>query len=225
MASQEPLIRPPLQRRSQESLDRVMRAGLELLKEVGVDGFTLQEVSRRAGVSIGSIYARAASKDALILAIYDRAMVQMVQEEERIKRDASREGLGVRELLQMLVTDMAHVMLDNASLLRVFMRQAPFDSEIWRRGAGHSQAFADTFEQALLLHAAEFSHPDPELAIDIAYRFVYCTLARRITHGPVFESARSVSESDLVRELARAVADYLVGPETATPKRARRRKT
>jgi len=224
MASQEPLIRPPLQRRSQESLGRVMQAGLELLKEVGVDGFTLQEVSRRAGVSIGSIYARAASKDALILAIYDQTMEEMVQEEERIKRDATREGLAVRELLEMLVTDMAHVMLDNAPFLRVFMRQAPFDSEIWRRGAKHSQVFADVFEQSLLLHAAEFSHPNPELAIDVAYRFVYCTLARRITHGPVFESARPVSDIELVHELGRAVADYLVGPEIAAPKRARRRK-
>jgi hypothetical protein len=37
----EPLIRPPLQRRSQESLERVLTAGFELLKEEGFEGFTL----------------------------------------------------------------------------------------------------------------------------------------------------------------------------------------
>jgi hypothetical protein len=39
---------------------------------------------------------------------------------------------------------------------------------------------------------------------------VYCTIARRITHGPKFESSRQVSDKKLVRELSRAVADYLL---------------
>jgi AcrR family transcriptional regulator len=60
----ESVIRPPLQRRSQESLERVLAAGLEVLIDVGFEGFTLQEVSRRAGVSIGSIYARVPSREA-----------------------------------------------------------------------------------------------------------------------------------------------------------------
>ena len=32
----DPLIRPPLQRRSQESLERVLQAGADLLREVGL---------------------------------------------------------------------------------------------------------------------------------------------------------------------------------------------
>src|SRR5262249_24383434 len=51
-AEPEPL-RPPLQIRSRAALERVLDAGEELLIEKGWDGFTVQEVSRRAGVSIG----------------------------------------------------------------------------------------------------------------------------------------------------------------------------
>src|SRR3954453_10834195 len=72
--SEPEALRPPLQTRSRESLERVLEAGQQLLEDAGWEGFTVQEVSRRAGVSIGSIYARAPSKDALILAVYDRAM-------------------------------------------------------------------------------------------------------------------------------------------------------
>jgi hypothetical protein len=43
-------------------------------------------------------------------------------------------------------------------------------------------------------------HPDPELAVDVAFRMVYCTIARRITHGSQFEPAREVSDADLVRD-------------------------
>jgi tetracycline repressor-like protein len=123
------LIRPPLQRRSQESLERVLAAGFELLKEEGFEGFTLQAVSKRADVSIGSIYARVPSREALFMA---------------------------------------------------------------------------------LEHPEDIGHPDPELAIDVAFRLMYCTIARRITHGPHFESPRDVSDQELVAELSRAVADYLL---------------
>jgi AcrR family transcriptional regulator len=83
MAATEPdALRPPMQNRSRETLERVLEAGERLLIEKGWDGFTVQEVSRRAKVSIGSIYARAPSKEALLLAIYDRATDRMAEEND-----------------------------------------------------------------------------------------------------------------------------------------------
>jgi AcrR family transcriptional regulator len=205
------MIRPPLQKRSQESLERVLQAGLDLLQAAGFEGFTLQEVSRRANVSIGSIYARAASKEELILAIYDREMERIAAEQERIA--SPHEGLSSRELVETLVREMAEIMLGHAASLRVFMHRSAIDPEIWRRGSERSHVLANVFETSLLEHADELAHPDPELAIDVTYRFVYAALARRITHGPSFESPRETSDEDLVRELATAAANYLLtGP-------------
>src|SRR5690348_13601393 len=99
------VIRPPRQRRSRESLARVLDAGAELLKDVGYDGFTLQEVSRRAGVSIGAIYGRAANKDALILAIHEREMERMAAENERLRSTVQRDDLGPRQLVEALVRE------------------------------------------------------------------------------------------------------------------------
>jgi AcrR family transcriptional regulator len=209
MATSEPLIRPPLQRRSQESLERVLQAGFEVLRDHGFEGFTLQEVSRRAGVSIGSIYARVASREALIMAIYEQAMA-WTEEHEQLDRDALREDLSPRDRIETIVTDMANDMLGHADILRVFMRQAPLNPDIWERGAEKSHETAKVFERALLEHREDISHPEPELAVDVAWRMVYCTIARRITHGPKFESPRAVSDRRLVRELSRAVADYLL---------------
>lgn len=205
----EPLIRPPLQRRSQESLERVLQAGFEVLREQGMDGLTLQEVSRRAGVSIGSIYARVASREALIMAIYERTMA-WTDDQDRLRRDAVREDLSPRERIEKIVTDTISDMLGHADVLRVFMRQAPLNADIWQRGAEKSHKTSKVFERAILEHREDISHPEPELAVDVAWRMVYCTIARRITHGPKFESPRAVSDKKLVRELARAVADYLL---------------
>jgi len=187
----------------------VLDAGLEVLQEQGFDGFTLQEVSQRAGVSIGSIYARVASREALIMAIYERVMA-WVDEQDQMERDASREDLSPRERVQAIVTDMANGILGHADHMRVFMRQAPLNPEIWQRGSETSHQSAKRFARAILEHRGDIRHPEPELAVDIAWRMVYCTVTRRVTHGPKFESARAVSDKKLVTELARAVADYLL---------------
>jgi AcrR family transcriptional regulator len=210
VSSSDSLIRPPLQRRSAESLERVLQAGLDVLTDIGFEGFTLLEVSRRAGVSIGSIYARVPSREALILAIHERAMASMTEQEQQFERDSAREGLSPRELVETLVADMANIMLRNGRMLRVFMRQAPMNTEIWKRGAENSHVTAQLFRAALESHRDDLRHPDPDLGIDIGYRMVYCTIARRITHGPQFESGVEVTDEELVRELGRAVADYLL---------------
>ena len=53
--------RAPQQDRSRASYERMIAATLELLKERGGAGFTLAEVSKRGGVSIGSPLLRRSS--------------------------------------------------------------------------------------------------------------------------------------------------------------------
>jgi len=204
----------------------VLQAGAELLLEVGYEGFTLQEVSKRSGVSIGSIYARAPSKEALILAIYDREMTKVSEANERLRETAQLEGLRGRELIIALVELMARSTLEHADILRVFMYRALVDEEIWKRGSDRSSMLSSAFEEALLEHREELNHPDPELAIDVAFRFVYNTLVRRVTHGNTFESQRPLSDEDLIRELGEAAADYLLAPELPRQRRkpAKRRR-
>jgi AcrR family transcriptional regulator len=205
----EPLIRPPQQRRSQESLERVLQAGFELLRERGFEGFTLQEVSQRANVSIGSIYARVPSREALIMAVYERAMLWTEEQAGPLEQAAHRPGT-TREQIEAIAAEAASQVLTHGDVLRVFMRQAPLEPWIMERAAVKSQATCEVFTGAVLEHRDEIRHDDPELAADIAWRLVYNTTARRITHGPTFESERQVSDEQLAHELARAVTDYLL---------------
>lgn len=211
MPGPDSLIRPPLQRRSQESLERLLDGGFALLQEQGFEGFTLQEVSKRTGVSIGSIYARVPNREALILAIYERAMAWTVHEEtQQLELAKSLDGSTPRELIEALVAAEVRGMFEHADILRVFMRQAPYNPEIWERGAEKSQQNGSVFRQGILSVRDHIDHPDPEIAVDVAWRMIYCTVARRITHGPRFESRRPLSEQQMVSELSRAVSKYLL---------------
>jgi AcrR family transcriptional regulator len=210
MAIEKPTLRPPQQPRSRASLERVLAAGQTLLEEDGYEAFTLAKVSSLANVSIGSIYARVKKKDDLFLVIQDRFMSQS----ERASGLSALEGrvdLSTRDLVRAAVAEIALAFVANPRLLRVFMHRGIVDDAVAARSSESVSRFADTFERVLLTRRDEISHPDPELAADVAFRMAWGTLARQVMYWPTFESARSVEWDTLVSELGDACAAYLLG--------------
>ncbi|GGH51590.1 TetR/AcrR family transcriptional regulator [Microbacterium album] len=204
-------IRQPRQKRSQEAFARVLKAGREILQEEGFSGFTVQAVSKRAGVSVGSIYLRAPSREALLLAIHAQETERMDKEEVWLAPTVVPPG-EARAHIESVVTRTAQQMLANSGILRAFMRRGPEDPEVFERGRAGSQRVAERFEAALLACRDDFRHPDPETAADFAFRMLYSMTSRRITHGSDFESTRPLSDDAFLAELARAVAAYLLEP-------------
>ena len=76
--------RAPQQKRAQASLARMMEATEALLIERGAEGFTLGEVSRVGKVSIGSIYFRFDSKEALFKAVIEQGILPALTEGETL---------------------------------------------------------------------------------------------------------------------------------------------
>lgn len=62
----ETTFRPPRQRRSAATLDRIVRAAEELLAERSFEEATVDDIVSRAGSSKGSFYSRFADKEALL---------------------------------------------------------------------------------------------------------------------------------------------------------------
>ena len=205
------LIRPPQQQRSRTSFERVLRAARELLEEEGYQGFTLASVSRRAGVSVGAIYARAPSKDALFYAVHARVMEELNGIFARIARAPGDDALDSRELVREAVRRFAEPFRTHSAILRVVMHRGAVDDVVADLGSRSSSKEADLFREIVLARRAEIVHDDPELAVDVAYRMVYCTLARQIMYGPTFESQFRIAWDDLVREIGNAAAAYLLG--------------
>lgn len=64
--------RVPTQKRSLERLERIARAAGELCSELGADAVTMEGISARAETSIGSLYQFYPNKDALLQAVAER---------------------------------------------------------------------------------------------------------------------------------------------------------
>ena len=215
-------VRAPKQKRSRESLERVIAAAIELLEENGFETFTIQDVSRRANVSIGAIYARFGNKESLLRTVHRHAMEALLSEQqESFAAVDGRDGTPARDVVVGAVRTVADVFRTNEKLLGAFMHLGAADDEMARRGSEASIDLARRFALTVLGHRHEITHADPERAVDVVYRMTYCTFARRVMYGPTFESDRFIEWDDLVEEVGVACAAYLLERQPS-PRRTRR---
>jgi AcrR family transcriptional regulator len=202
-------VRPPKQRRSRESYERVLEAAHALLEENGFEGLTVQEVAARSGVSVGAIYERFGNKETLLRAVHARLMESM-SKAGQAAGDPAAGADGAAAAIVAVVGGIARTISENREALRAFMHLGAVDEVISARGSEASIALSKTFKGALIPYASEFRHPDPDVALDVAFRMVYSTLARQVMYGPVFESDRRLSWKRLVDELGAVCAVYLL---------------
>jgi AcrR family transcriptional regulator len=213
-------VRPPKQKRSHESLERVLDASTQLLEEKGFDAFTVQEVSQRADVSVGAIYARFGSKESLLRAVHRHALEALRPDDAAF---AVADGRPARDEITNAVAALATVFRANEDLLRAFMHLGAVDDEISKRASDSSKDLARQFEGALLAHRDAITHRDPEKAVDVAFRIAFATFTRRVMSGATFESDRVVDWDELVHEVGSVCAAYLLDDHTPPRARGKRR--
>ncbi len=202
-------VRPPKQRRSRESYERVLDAAHVLLEENGFEGLTVQEVADRSGVSIGAIYERFGNKETLLRAVHARLMESMSDAGDAAGDPAAGADSAATAVVAA-VGALARTMNDNRKALRAFMHLGAVDPVISERGSLASKDVSKSFKASLRPYSDEFAHPDPEVALDVAFRIAYSVLARQVMYGPVFESDRRLGWKRLVSEVSSACAAYLL---------------
>ena len=71
-------------RKSEETRTRILEAALTVFRERGFARATMREVAGAAGVAVGAAYYYFPSKDAIVMAWYERAQEEMAPELERL---------------------------------------------------------------------------------------------------------------------------------------------
>jgi AcrR family transcriptional regulator len=209
-------IRAPLQSRSRRSLEKVLAAGVEILLKSGYDALSIDDVSALAGVSVGSIYARFASKSALFTALQERLLAGIDEAQATLFAHAPKGATDV-EVVDRAVLRLAEHFRRHEAALRVMILRGAADAVTRERGSRSSAALAALFEAHLLAHVGAFAHANPPLAVDVCFRVVYASLTRRIMSGPRFESRRAMAWRIYVRELSHMCRTYLLGSGVASP--------
>lgn len=204
----EDVSRKPQQGRSKASLERMLAAGRELMLERGSEEFTLQEVSERGQVSIGSIYLRFESKDNLVRGVIAQALEVLAAEEDALLGRLDRKCRTLAEFVPAYVEGYAEVLRRHAPLLRLTMERAAYDPQVSAPGKESALRAEANATAAMLAHADEFGGDDHKVKAQSAYHIVFATLARQLSLGSSGEAVHDYDWNLLKREMARMCLAY-----------------
>lgn len=200
--------RTPQQGRSKASLERMVAAARDLMLERGSEEFTLQEVSQRGSVSIGSIYLRFESKENLVRAVIAHSLEALAKEESEMLAALKRDCRDLAEFVPAYVEAYAEILRRHAPLLRLTMERASFDPLVSAPGKENALAAEAGSTEAMLVHASEFGGTDHKVKAQSAYHIIFATLARQLSLGSSGEAVHDYDWSLLKRELGRMCLAY-----------------
>lgn len=202
---------PPQQKRSRESLERLLDAAEDQIRAEGLEGLTVASVVNRAGLSVGAFYSRFPDKDALLHSLQRRfherreplvcAKVTAQPESPETLQEV------VERTIDCLLT---HVTGEHA-LSRAFMAGSVSDPILRRRGEQVNRARREALVAALLPHREEIGHPDPVFAVGIAYGMYAAVIRGALMFGLEHELHYGVTNQVLFTELKKALVFYLRG--------------
>lgn len=135
-------VRPPLQDRSQKTMERLLVAAEARIIEVGFEKATIAEIAKRADSSVGAFYARFSDKDALLRCLLDRFVFEAKATMDLAMRTELWGEASAMTMCTQLLTFLSKV-LQERRLFVVALTKASMDDA----------SFAD-FRGALSMHAA-----------------------------------------------------------------------
>ncbi|MFT4212898.1 MAG: helix-turn-helix domain-containing protein [Microbacterium sp.] len=200
------------QDRSRRTEQQILDAALTVLSESGADGLTTGSVSRAAGVSVGSIYRRFGDKEQLLLAT-QAELLRLVEDQmvDAAMAMTPEVAADPRATVTHMTTAMGRGFQLNADALHAIMLVGLQNPAVYEAGHHTSVRAGRLFALSMLRHRESIRQPDPEAAVDFAYRLIHAACSHRVLEGEALESDLPRTWDQMLAELAKANVAYLLG--------------
>jgi AcrR family transcriptional regulator len=181
------LRKRPRQRRAHETVERIINAASRILEERGYDGATTNAIAERAAVSPGSLYQYFLDKDAIVAAVLERfveELLEVVTDPRSAVYRPSHPDFG------LAVTRVLVVLESHPSLLWVLLNEVPRLGPDDAREVLNRRVF-DGFRMAML--AADRDTPDLEARCWAAGSIARTLPVRYVLETPDFSREQLVT--------------------------------
>jgi AcrR family transcriptional regulator len=204
-----PKPKPARQKRSEETLARILQGTMEALKDRDIETIGVDDIARASGLTTGALYSRFKGKDELLGFLLHSIQEKQLAELGRLLAREHWRGRPLAERIGWLVdqtraTGKAHPGVVRALIARQMKADAAGNAEAARKSA----AVVDLLSEWLLACREEVRVEEPETAV----RTMVCWLATSVHTAVLYPAIYpGVSEDEAVRHLKRAAIAYLGG--------------
>jgi AcrR family transcriptional regulator len=200
-------VNPPQQARSQQTLERLLEAAEELLLERGADGFTVQEVARRGGSSVGAFYSRFPDKEALLRCVFQRFYEQATATIDAVLAPGRWAETPASELIGSAMQFLVRMCRDKRQLITALTVRAVKDPDLGGYGVRIGQRIALRIAELLHVRRERLTHPDPDKAIMFVIWLVLSALDARAIGSA--QGGELIPDRQVAEELTRLTVAYL----------------
>ena len=198
----------PKQARSEQTLHRLLDAAEELIEEKSLADVSVPEIVRRAGSSVGGFYARFKDKDELLRALEERFLQRLDEQVELAEPDHWGRAT-TAEIVASCMNELVSTYRAEHNMIHAFVARAAADAETRQEGMRFRQRVSSRISALLLTRRHEISHPEPEVAIDLAVQLAFGLLLQKVIFGEIRAGDRVLPDAAIEAELNRNVLAYL----------------
>lgn len=198
-------LKPPLQVRSEATLDRIASATQELLDEKDWKDISVEEIARRAQSSVGSFYGRFTDKEALLDYLEQDHLSEIgfdISSSTNVNED-------LESILRQLIGSLVLYHRRNRGLVRTLaMRDRSVKVGLQRLSNSHLLTNLQSTLPILERKRYEVQHPQPKRALLLALSFALSAIRDGVLF-PVSTGIASISDEEMADEISVAVLSYL----------------
>ncbi len=203
-------VRPPLQARSAQTLERLLDAAEGIVSERGVEAVTVAEVVKRAESSVGAFYARFGDKEKLLRCVIERFHQQAIDTATAVFDPTRWDGVSVRDILASAVSFLIRIYREKRQLVRAagVRADATAAADASLLGVQLGDIVTERVDAMLQHRGIRVAHPDPRRAVRVA---VWMTLSA--FHSQCFTPAQvetaPLPDHELASEITQMLLAYL----------------
>jgi AcrR family transcriptional regulator len=208
-------LRPTRQRRSQQSLERIVEALEALIEEKTFEEITVTEVCSRAGVAVGTFYDRVGNKDALLEHLRRRFYVEILEQIEQAFAPSRFDGLSPQAMLAINAREMVALHRRRQGAIRAMIVEARRSAAF----AAHARELNAVLMQRvtaawLRKHEAFMPDIEPERLVRSTFLLAVGYLREAVIWAELWSHPQSgkIDDAQITADFERMLVNVLLAP-------------
>ncbi|MCH9685251.1 MAG: TetR/AcrR family transcriptional regulator [Deltaproteobacteria bacterium] len=206
-----PTIAEPRQQRSRRTLQRIIDAFEQALRDQTFEEVTVGALCERAGCSVGTFYGRVESKDVLLEHVRRRVFDEVQATLGAVLDPDHAKARSLSALLREQISVLVDFHTQRRGVLRAVMVQARRQTAFAGPTRDFNTALLHQVTQSWLVHRDAIAHSDPIIAAQQATLMAAGYLRESIVFAELWPPQCALDRNDRINWLHHLVITYLTG--------------